>query len=79
MVHPDQRGRGAGRQLCAHSLEEARRLGFSAMQFNLVLVTNEKAVRLWTEMGFATVGVLPKAFRHAALGPVDALVMYREL
>ena len=79
MVHPDQRGRGVGRQLCAHSLIEARRLGFSAMQYNLVVTTNEKAIKLWTEMGFETVGVLPRAFRHTQQGPVDALVMYREL
>ena len=79
MVHPDQRGRGGGRALCAHSLEEARRLGFTAMQFNLVLVNNEYAVKLWTDMGFETVGTLTKAFHHATLGPVDALVMYREL
>ena len=79
MVHPDQRGRGVGRKLCAHSLEEARRLGFTAMQYNLVVTTNEKAIGLWTDMGFETVGVLTKAFRHAELGTVDALVMYREL
>ena len=79
MVHPDLRGRGVGRQLCADSIEQARRLGFTAMQYNLVVSTNEKAIQLWAEMGFETVGVLTKAFRHAEHGPVDALVMYREL
>ncbi len=79
MVHPDARGRGLGRQLCAHSLDEARKLGFTAMQYNLVVAANETAVRLWIDMGFKTIGTLPKAFRHATLGPVDALVMYREL
>ncbi len=79
MVHPDARGRGLGRQLCAHSLDEARKLGFTAMQYNLVVCTNEGAIRLWIDMGFKTVGTLPKAFSHATLGPVDALVMYREL
>lgn len=79
MVHADARRRGVGRQLCAHSLIEARRLGFSAMQYNLVVTTNAGAVRLWTEMGFETVGVLAQAFRHADLGPVDAYVMYRRL
>ncbi len=79
MVHPGARRRGVGRKLCAHSLDEARRLGFTAMQYNLVVVTNEGAIRLWTEMGFRTIGILPGAFRHAALGFVDALVMYRRL
>ncbi|NQV85261.1 MAG: GNAT family N-acetyltransferase [Rhodospirillales bacterium] len=79
MVHPDLRRRGAGRALCAHSLIEARRLGFTAMQYNLVVATNEKAIRLWKDMGFETIGFLPGAFRHATEGLVDALVMYRTL
>lgn len=79
MVHPDARGRGLGRALCAHSLVEARRLGFTAMQYNLVVSTNAGAIRLWTEMGFGTVGTLAKAFRHREKGLIDALIMYREL
>ena len=54
-------------------------MGFRAMQFNFVVSTNEPAVRLWTKLGFAIVGTLPGAFRHARLGFVDAYVMYRAL
>ena len=61
------------------SLEEARKAGFLAMQFNLVVSTNEPAVRLWKKMGFAIVGTLPKAFRHPTLGLVDAFIMHRFL
>lgn len=39
----------------------------------------ERAVRLWEHAGFKRVGLLPKAFRHPALGLVDALVMHRFL
>ena len=49
------------------------------MQYNLVAATNEGAIRLWKRMGFAVVGALPEAFRHAERGLVDALVMYRLL
>jgi ribosomal protein S18 acetylase RimI-like enzyme len=49
------------------------------MQFNFVASTNEGAVRLWTKLGFGTVGRLPKAFRHPTKGYVDALVMYKLL
>jgi ribosomal protein S18 acetylase RimI-like enzyme len=49
------------------------------MQFNFVVSTNERAVGLWTSLGFDTVGRLPGAFLHPALGYVDALVMYRAL
>lgn len=79
MVAPEVRARGIGRALCEHSLEEARRLGFLAMQFNFVVSTNERAVRLWRQMGFTIVGTLPQAYRHAERGPVDAFVMHRFL
>jgi L-amino acid N-acyltransferase YncA len=72
-------GRGVARAMCLHSLDVARQRGFRAMQFNLVVSTNERAVGLWTSLGFATVGRLPEAFLHPALGYVDALVMYRAL
>ena len=79
MVSPAARGLGAGRRMGEHCLEEARRLGFRAMQFNFVVSTNEPAVRLWQQLGFRIVGTLPGAFRHARLGYVDAYVMFREL
>lgn len=79
MVSSAARGRGIGSLLCEHSLDEARRSGFAAMQFNFVVSTNTGAVKLWQRHGFEIVGTLPKAFRHAQLGPVDAYVMFRSL
>lgn len=76
---PGAYGRGVARAMCAHSLERARARGFRAMQFNFVVSTNERAVRLWRSLGFETVGVLPGAFEHPVAGFVDALVMYRAL
>ena len=72
-------GRGVARALCADSLVRARERGFRAMQFNCVVSTNERAVRLWKAMGFEIVGVLPGAFCHPTQGDVDAFVMYRRL
>lgn len=72
-------GRGVGRAMCAHSLDRARARGFKAMQFNFVVSSNERAVRLWQSFEFEIVGRLPGAFRHPTLGFVDALVMYRSL
>ena len=74
-----ERGRGVAGAMCAHSLEHARARGFRAMQFNLVISTNERAVRLWQAMGFAIVGRLPGAFAHPTLGDVDAFVMFQSL
>lgn len=79
MVSPDYQGHGAGRALCEHSLEEARKAGFIAMQFNFVVSTNQAAVELWKKCGFQIVGTAPKAFRHRQLGLVDAYVMHRYL
>ena len=79
MVASAARGRGIGAALCEHSLAQARRSGFSAMQFNMVVSTNEAAVRLWRHMGFEIIGRVPGAFRHATLGMVDTYVMHREL
>ena len=72
-------GREIARAMCEHSMLQAKELGFLAMQFNFVVSTNERAVRLWESLGFETVGRLPGAFRHPEKGFVDALVMYRSL
>ena len=79
MVHPDHQGEGIGTGMCQHALEEARRQGFQAMQFNLVVSTNYTAVSLWEKMGFSIIGTVPQAFRHAQLGYVDAHIMYKKL
>lgn len=79
VVAPDAFGRGVARAMCAHSLDQARARGFTAMQFNFVIASNERAVRLWQELGFVIAGRLPGAFRHPRLGFVDAYVMIRSL
>jgi L-amino acid N-acyltransferase YncA len=73
------RRQGIGSRLCQHSLQAARRLGFRAMQFNLVVSTNTAGIRCWQRNGFQVVGTLPGAFRHKQLGYVDALVMFQAL
>jgi ribosomal protein S18 acetylase RimI-like enzyme len=72
-------GRGVARRMAEHSLNRARERGFRAMQFNFVVSTNVRAIRLWESLAFAIVGRLPGAFRHPDHGHVDALVMYRSL
>jgi ribosomal protein S18 acetylase RimI-like enzyme len=79
VVSPRAQGRGIAASLCEHSQRFALARGFRAMQFNFVVATNERAVRLWQRLGFELVGRLPGAFRHQELGFVDALVMYKTL
>jgi L-amino acid N-acyltransferase YncA len=79
MVAPNAHGQGIGRAMGEHCLNEARRLGFRAMQFNFVVSTNESAIRLWQRLDFKIVGTLPDAFRHPERGYVDVHVMFRSL
>ena len=79
VVVPDAGARGIGRGMCEDSLRRAKASGFRAMQFNFVVSSNERAVRLWRSCGFEVVGRLPAAFDHPVHGMVDALVMYRTL
>lgn len=79
MVPLSARGQGVGRAMGEHCMNEARRLGFQAMQFNFVVSANASAVKLWQELGMKIVGALPGAFRHPTKGYVDVYVMFRSL
>ena len=79
IVAAGAQGRGVARAMCAHSLGEAKTRGFTAMQFNFVIASNERAVRLWQSCGFKIAGTLPGAFAHPGKGLVDAYVMVRAL
>jgi GNAT superfamily N-acetyltransferase len=79
VVAPGAMGQGVARAMCLHSLDRARKRGFRAMQFNFVISSNARAVRLWQHCGFDIVGRLPGAFAHPRLGLVDAFVMHQAL
>ncbi|NNE10852.1 MAG: GNAT family N-acetyltransferase [Ilumatobacter sp.] len=79
MIAPEAAGRGVGRHFAEHVLDEARRLGFTGMQFNAVVATNDRALRLWRSLDFDEVGRVPGAFRHRTEGFVDLVIMHRSL
>lgn len=79
LVAESARGRGVATLMGEHSQQEAVRLGYRAMQFNLVVATNAASVHLWKKLGFRVVGELQGAFLHATEGYVDALVYYKVL
>jgi ribosomal protein S18 acetylase RimI-like enzyme len=79
MVDPDHSGRGVGRALCEHVLEQARADGYRAMQFNAVAETNTRAVALWRSLGFEVLATVPEAFHHPTEGYVGLHIMYRPL
>ena len=77
IVSEQERGQGVASGMCEHSQQMALKLGFKAMQFNLVVSTNKGAIRLWKKLGFQIIGTLPKAYKSKKAGYIDALVMYK--
>ena len=80
MVNGNHRGAGIGGYLCAHSVKTAKALGFRGMQFNLVVSTNQAAIRVWLANGFQIIGTVPGGFYHAELDRyVDAHIFFKDL
>jgi ribosomal protein S18 acetylase RimI-like enzyme len=79
MVSPAAAGRGIGRALARQVLEVAAQDGYTAMQFNAVVETNENAIRLWESLGFTTLATVPESFRHPDRGLVGIHIMHRFL
>jgi GNAT superfamily N-acetyltransferase len=73
LVAPDLRNRGIGAALLEHSLDQARRLGYRSMMFNLVFERNPSR-RLWQRFGFEVIGRIPDAVNSEA-----ALIYWRRL
>jgi len=79
IVAVEYAGLGIGRKMGQFSLKEARKLGYRAMQFNLVVSTNQAAIHLWNKLGFEIIGEVPEAFHHKGKGYVSAYIMHRLL
>ena len=65
--------------MCEHSLGHARSRGYRAMQFNIVVKSNERAVKLWQRLGFEIIGEIPEAFNHLEMGLTNAYIMYQKI
>lgn len=76
---PHATGRGIARAMAEHSLAYAKSRFYTAMQYNFVIATNLRAIKLWESLGFKTLCRLPEAFDHPRAGLVDALVIFRKL
>ncbi|WP_259070250.1 GNAT family N-acetyltransferase [Mucilaginibacter sp. X4EP1] len=79
MASSDFSGKGIGKQMGLFSIEEARRLGYKAMQFNIVIKSNQRAVALWQKLDFEIIGEIPDAFNHPQNGMTNAYIMYRKI
>ena len=79
MTLPSAFGKGIGRTMGEFSLREAKNLGYRAMQFNIVVKTNERAIRLWQNLGFEIIGEVPDAFHYRDERYVNVCIMWRRL
>jgi len=59
MVSAKSRGKGVARKLCLHSQQVAIELGFTAMQFNSVVSTNDVAIKLWEKLDIKLLVLFP--------------------
>ena len=62
-VGSSARGKGVGRPLVTDSLEQARRAGFTIMQYNAVVESNAAARHLYESLGFKQLGTIPNGFK----------------
>lgn len=79
MVDPARQARGVGRLLGEELLRWARAEGYRSVQFNAVVETNVRAVRLWQDLGFRVLATVPEAFDSRAHGLVGLHVMWQDL
>ena len=62
-VSREARGKHIGRYLVTDCLEQGKIHGFGVLQFNAVVESNKYARRLYENLGFVQLGVIPKGFR----------------
>jgi ribosomal protein S18 acetylase RimI-like enzyme len=79
MVDPARHGKGVGRKLVEHSIEQCRSDGYRAIVFNAVIETNVYAVKLYLDLGFEIIGTIPAGFRHPTRGFVGYHIMHLKL
>lgn len=78
MVSKTYQSQGIGRLLAQHCLDTAKKLGYLAMQFNMVLCHNRKSLSLWLSLGFKVICRIPKAYKIKENTYEDALVLFKE-
>ena len=78
-VSEGQRGKGIGRLLVEHSLQNARERGFSGFQFNAVVASNLPAIRLYKDLGFREVGKIQGGYRQKDGSLADMIIFYQQL
>lgn len=78
-VDKSYKGQGIGKLLGSHSIKIALEKGYSAIQFNAVVSTNNTAIKLWEGLGFKKIGTIEQGFRNKNNEFVDLYIYHRLL
>jgi len=78
-VRKDMRGHGIGEKLVLHCISKAKELGFRIIQFNAVVKSNKRALRLYEKLGFIRLGIIPQGFLMKDGTYEDIVLFYRML
>lgn len=73
------RGQHIGEMLVCHCMEQAKKIGYRILQFNAVVSTNERALRLYKKLGFIQLGIIHGGFRMKDGHYEDIIPHYIEL
>ena len=79
IIDSNYRGQGLGHKMMSFALTKAKKLGFHALQLNLVVESNTGSLAICKKFGFEIVGRLPKAFHYRGERYIDAFILYRSL
>ncbi len=69
------RGKHVGEALVTDCLAQAKKIGFSIIQFNAVVETNIHARHLYERLGFVKLGTIPNGF-HMKDGKYENICLY---
>ena len=61
-VKKSKRGMHIGEFLVKDCLAMAKEIGFKILQFNAVVATNTSALKLYSQLGFTQLGIIPNGF-----------------
>ena len=78
-VDAENRGLHIGEMLVKDCLAQAKRLGFTLMQFNAVVAGNIHARHLYERLGFTQIGTVPGGFRLKDGTYSDICLYYHEV
>ncbi|ESO98552.1 hypothetical protein LOTGIDRAFT_201620 [Lottia gigantea] len=78
-VKKSARGNGLATKMTDIFLQVARDLGYRAVMFNLVFVSNEFAIKIYRKLGFKEIGRIPSAGDLKDKGYMDAIQFHYDL